>query len=148
MATDVTSETSRVASASTMHFEVILSADVASISPVVGWVMRLLGELEFTAGKEFEIEMALREALANAIQHGCKGDPAKKIECSVTGDRQQGITIVVRDPGSGFDPASIPSPDADSNLHSEHGRGIFLISALMDEVTHEQNGTVIRMRKY
>jgi serine/threonine-protein kinase RsbW len=131
-----------------MHFEVILPADVASISPVVGWVMRLIGELQYTAGKEFEIEMALREALANAIQHGCKGDPAKKIECSVSGDRIHGITIVVRDPGNGFDPASIPSPADDRNLHSEHGRGIFLISKLMDEVTHEQNGTVIRMRKF
>src|ERR1700719_1777120 len=131
-----------------MHFEVSLPADVAAISPVVAWVMHLVGQLEYAAGKEFEIEMALREALANAVLHGCKGDPAKKIEFSVTGDRQHGITIVVRDPGAGFDPATIPSPDADSNLHSEHGRGIFLISALMDEVTHEQNGTVIRMRKY
>ena len=41
--------------------------------------MRLVGELEYAAGKEFEIEMALREALANAIVHGCKGDPAKKL---------------------------------------------------------------------
>jgi serine/threonine-protein kinase RsbW len=148
MATDLTSDTSKVVNSSMMHFEVILPADVASISPVVGWVMRLIGELQYTAGKEFEIEMALREALANAIQHGCKGDPAKKIECSVSGDRIQGITIVVRDPGNGFDPASIPSPADDRNLHSEHGRGIFLISELMDEVTHEQNGTVIRMRKF
>jgi serine/threonine-protein kinase RsbW len=131
-----------------MHFDVTLPADVAAISPVVGWVMRLVGELENAEGKEFEIEMALREALANAILHGCKADPSKKIDFSVTGDREQGITIVVRDPGSGFDPSSIPSPDDDSNLHSDHGRGIFLITKLMDEVTHECNGTVIRMRKF
>ena len=131
-----------------MQFEVTLPGDVAAISPVVAWVMRLVGELENTAGKEFEIEMALREALANAILHGCKADPAKKVECSVTGDREKGITIVVRDPGSGFDPASVPSPADDSNLYSDHGRGIFLISKLMDEVRHEQNGTVIRMRKF
>jgi serine/threonine-protein kinase RsbW len=131
-----------------MRFEVTLPADVAAISPVVGWVMRLVGELENTEGKEFEIEMALREALANAILHGCKADPAKKVEFSVTGDREQGIMIVVRDPGSGFDPASVPSPAEDSNLHSDHGRGIFLITKLMDEVKHECNGTVIRMRKF
>src|ERR1700688_252503 len=86
---------------SPMRFEVTLPADVAAISPVVGWVMRLVGELEYADGKEFEIEMALREALANAILHGCKGDPAKKIECSISGDREEGIVIVVRDPGSG-----------------------------------------------
>ena len=131
-----------------MSFEVTLPADVTAISPVVGWVMRLVGELEYGEGKEFGIEMALREALANAILHGCKGDSAKKVECSVSGDRDEGILIVVRDPGSGFDPKSIPSPTEDSNLHSEHGRGILLINKLMDDVKHEQNGTVIRMRKF
>src|ERR1700686_966515 len=84
-----------------MRFEVSLPADVTAISPVVAWVMRLVGELEYAAGKEFEIEMALREALANAILHGCKGDPTKGIECSVTGDKDKGILIVVRDPGEG-----------------------------------------------
>jgi serine/threonine-protein kinase RsbW len=133
---------------SSMRFEVTLPADVTAISPVVAWVMRLVGELEYASGKEFEIELAFREALANAILHGCKADPAKKIECSVTGDQEQGITIVVRDPGSGFDPASLPSPTDDSNLHSDHGRGILLINKLMDEVKHERNGTVIRMRKF
>jgi serine/threonine-protein kinase RsbW len=131
-----------------MRFEVTLPADVTAISPVVAWVMRLVGELEYASGKEFEIELAFREALANAILHGCKADPAKKIECTVTGDQEQGITIVVRDPGSGFDPASLPSPTDDSNLHSDHGRGILLINKLMDEVKHERNGTVIRMRKF
>ncbi len=130
------------------HFDVILPADVTAISPVVGWVMRLVGELEYAAGKEFEIEMALREALANAILHGCKGDASKQVECSVSGDQEQGILIVVRDPGSGFDPSTIPSPTDESNLQSEHGRGILLINKLMDEVNHERNGTVIRMRKF
>jgi serine/threonine-protein kinase RsbW len=148
MGIDINSDTLRNEQSSSMRFEVTLPADVTSISPVVGWVMRLVGELEYGAGKEFGIEMALREALANAILHGCKGDPAKKIECSVSGDRDEGILIVVRDPGSGFDPKSLPSPTDDANLHSEHGRGILLISALMDEVKHEQNGTVIRMRKF
>ncbi len=134
--------------ASSTHFEVTLPAEVSAISPVVAWIMRFVGELDYVAGKEFEIEMALREALANAVLHGCKADPSKKIECSISGDPEQGITIVVRDPGNGFDPASLPSPTDDSNLHADHGRGILLINKLMDEVKHEQNGTVIRMRKY
>jgi serine/threonine-protein kinase RsbW len=131
-----------------VRFEVALPADVMAISPVVGWVMRLVGDWDIAAGKEFEIEMALREALANAVMHGCKGDPKKKIECTVTADREQGIQIVVQDPGSGFDLSSIPSPTSETNLFSDHGRGIFLINKLMDEVKHEANGSVIRMRKY
>ena len=131
-----------------MQFDVALAAEVNAISPVVEWVLRLLSELDLGEDKKFEIEMALREALANAIIHGCKGDPTKKVECSVSGDREHGIQIVVRDPGVGFDPASLPSPTDEANLHSDHGRGILLINKLMDEVTHEQNGTVIRMRKF
>ena len=131
-----------------MKFDVAVPADVSAISPAVDWIMRHVSELNFGTEKEFEIEMALREALANAIVHGCKNDPTKKVECSVSGDRENGMMIVVRDPGVGFDPSLIPVPTEDSNLHSDHGRGILLINELMDEVTHEQNGTVIRMRKF
>jgi serine/threonine-protein kinase RsbW len=148
MATKLYSDALDNGPTSSMEFEVTLPADVTAISPVVDWVMRLVDELEYGAEKEFEIEMALREALANAILHGCKADPAKKVECSVSGDRDQGIMIVVRDPGTGFDPASLPSPTEDSALFADRGRGIFLINTLMDEVTHERNGTVIRMRKF
>ncbi len=133
---------------SPLHFEVALPADVNAISPVVEAVLRLVEQLAYAAGKEFEIEMALREALANAVLHGCKCDPRKKIECSVTGDQEQGILIVVSDPGDGFDPTQIPSPTDGQNLFSDHGRGIFLISRLMDEVQYERNGAKIRMRKY
>lgn len=131
-----------------MKFDVALPADVSAVSMVVDWIMRHVNDLQYGSDKEFEIEMALREALANAVVHGCKGDPTKKVECSVSGDRESGMLIVVRDPGTGFDPSSIPVPTEDANLHADHGRGILLINKLMDEVTHEQNGTVIRMRKF
>ena len=148
MPTELHTDKVENAPTSSMQFEVTLPADVGAISPVVDWVMRLVNELEYGADKEFGIEMALREALANAILHGCKADTAKKVECSINGDREQGITIVVRDPATGFDPASLRTPTEGSELSSDHGRGIFLIHSLMDEVTHERNGTVIRMRKF
>src|SRR5579864_3728177 len=100
MSTKLHSEVSE--QTNSMQFEVALPADVAAIAPVVDWVMRLVDELEYGDAKEFGIEMALREALANAILHGCKADPTKKVECSVSADRQDGIMIVVRDPGFGF----------------------------------------------
>ena len=75
------------------QFEVLLAADISTISPVVAWVMHLVSEMEYGAGKEFQIEMALREALANAVLHGCKEDPTKRIECSVKCDEQRGIRL-------------------------------------------------------
>jgi len=130
------------------HFEVMLAADISTINPVVTWVMYLIREMEYGASKEFQIELALREALANAVLHGCNADPSKRIECSVTSDEGRGILIVVRDPGKGFDTAKIPCPTNEQNIFSEHGRGIFLINTLMDEVQYERNGAEIHMRKY
>jgi serine/threonine-protein kinase RsbW len=57
------------------------------------------------------------------------------------------MLIVVRDPGPGFDPSSIPSPVIGENIYSSHGRGIFLINQLMDEVQFKNNGKEIHMLK-
>ena len=133
---------------SSTHFEVMLAADIGTISPVVTWVMHLVREMENVAGKEFEIEVALREALANAVLHGCNADPTKRIECSVTCDEHRGILIVVRDPGNGFDLTKLPCPTEGQHIYSDRGRGIYLINTLMDEVRYERNGAEIHMRKY
>ena len=57
-------------------------------------------------------------------------------------------TGVVRDPSAGFDPNKLPCPTDEQNLFSDHGRGIYLINRLMDEVRYDRNGTEIHMRKY
>jgi serine/threonine-protein kinase RsbW len=118
-----------------------------ALSPAVDEVMAQARQMECSRGKEFEIETALREALANAIRHGCGNDPDKTIEVCVACDPARGMLIVVRDPGPGFDPASIPSPVRGQNVFRHHGRGIYLINQLMDEVSFERGGTEIRMLK-
>lgn len=119
----------------------------SSISPVVQGVMEVARETRCGAGKEFEIEMALREALANAVVHGCESDASKVVECSVSFSASGEVNIAVRDQGPGFDPASIPSPVAGENVYSTHARGIYLITRLMDEVWFERGGREIHMRK-
>jgi serine/threonine-protein kinase RsbW len=128
--------------------DMTLPGDVNAISPVVQKVMAIVTEMGCADGKEFEIELALREALANAIEHGSGHDPSKLVECCVACDKQRGMLIIVRDPGPGFDPASIPSPVLGQNLFSTGGRGIYLINQLMDEVRFEKGGTEIHMRAH
>ena len=124
-----------------------VAGDVNAISPVVSKVMGIINEMGCAVGHEFEIELALREALANAIEHGAGHDSSKTIQCSVACDHERGMLIVVRDPGAGFDPASLPSPVLGQNLFSTGGRGIYLINQLMDEVRFEKGGTEIHMIK-
>jgi len=130
------------------RFRATVSADVDAVRPVVDEIMQVIRGMKCGAGKEFEIELALQEALANAVVHGCGNDPSKKVEVCVACDESRGLLIVVRDPGPGFDPASIPSPITGQNVFSEHGRGIFLVTQLMDEVHFERGGTEIHMRKF
>ena len=131
----------------TLRVNVCLNARPETISPVVEGVLTIAREMKCAEGKEYEIETALREALANAIVHGCGGDPDKMIQCCVACDEARGLLLIVRDPGTGFDPADLPNPVMGENLFSAHGRGIYLINTLMDEVQFTRGGTEIRMRK-
>ncbi|MBZ5615542.1 MAG: ATP-binding protein [Acidobacteriia bacterium] len=130
-----------------LKLSVTLSGDRDAIDPVVRSVMKVVREMKCAEGREDAIELALTEALANAVVHGAKSDPSKVIECDVACDEQRGMLIVVRDPGPGFDPAEIANPCHGENIYSNHGRGIYLINQLMDDVQFHKNGTEIHMRK-
>ena len=130
-----------------LKLSVTLSADRGAVDPVVRSVMNAVREMKCAPGHEDDIELALTEALANAVVHGAKNDPSKIIECDVACDEKQGILIIVRDPGTGFDPTKIANPCHGENIYASHGRGIYLINQLMDEVQFHKNGTEIHMLK-
>jgi serine/threonine-protein kinase RsbW len=123
-----------------------LEGRIEGIPPFVDGLMSIVQSVGCAAGREREVEVALIEALANAVLHGCKNDPTKMIEVCVGCDESRGLLIVIRDPGPGFDPSSIPNPVIGQNLFSTHGRGIFLINQLVDEVHYEKGGTEIHMK--
>lgn len=129
-----------------LQFESTIRADVGEITPVVEGIMAIARKIGCAAGREFEVETALREALANAIIHGAKGDPSQTVQFCVSCDEDRGLLIVVRDPGPGFDLRLIPTPIHGEELFATHGRGIYLINQLMDEVRFEKGGSEIHMR--
>jgi serine/threonine-protein kinase RsbW len=130
-----------------LRLSIALSADRNAVDPVVRSVMNVVRETNCVPGREDQIELALAEALANAVIHGAGADPSKIVECDVVCDEEHGMLIVVRDPGAGFDPGKITDPCVGENIYSHHGRGIFLINQLMDEVRFHKNGTEIHMIK-
>jgi serine/threonine-protein kinase RsbW len=127
---------------------VTLAADRRAVDPVLQEVMAVVRQMKGLSGKEEAIELALQEALANAVIHGAKEDPTKTVECLVSSDDERGVLIVVRDPGTGFAPEAIPACTVGENVFSNHGRGIFLINQLMDKVEFRKNGTEIHMVKH
>ncbi len=127
--------------------DVTVSGAVSAVTPAVEKIMDVIREMGCAEGKEFEVELALTEALANAVEHGCAGDPSKKVQVCVGCDPDGGLLIIVRDPGAGFDPSQVPSPVVGERLFHTGGRGIFLINQLMDDVRYARGGTEIRLRK-
>jgi serine/threonine-protein kinase RsbW len=120
-----------------------IPAQIAAISPLVETVM--IAVRHHAKPKELEIETALREALTNAVRHGCSCDPSKSVLCSILFENNN-VLIVVSDPGRGFNPEHIPDPTEGENLYENHGRGIYLIHQLMDEVSFKRSGAEIHMR--
>ncbi len=93
--------------------------------------------------------VALREALANAIKHGNRQDPGKRVYLSLGGGART-LEIVVGDEGEGFEPSAVADPLAPENQMKTSGRGIFYMKTFMDEVTFsrgENGGTILSMRK-
>jgi serine/threonine-protein kinase RsbW len=130
-----------------VRLQMTIAGTIPAIDPAATKIMEIVREMSCARDHEWEIEFAIREALANAVKHGCGNNPEKTVQISVGCDQTRGMIIVVKDPGTGFDPAELPSPIVGDQVYAEGGRGIFLINQLMDEVRFRQKGTEIWMRK-
>ena len=129
-----------------VELERSLPSEVAAISPFVDKLMLLIRKCGCVSEGENDIEIALREALANAIIHGNHEDPRKHIyvRCCCKPDE---VSIAVKDEGRGFDINKVTDPTTPENIGSTHGRGIYLMKELMDDVRFEKGGAVVHMRK-
>jgi anti-sigma regulatory factor (Ser/Thr protein kinase) len=122
-------------------------SEIGLIAPLVDWLMSLIAGSHCVFGEEESVELALREALSNAMLHGNRLDGSKLVHVRCWREYGKGMTIVVRDQGHGFDPNAVPDPLAFENLRAEHGRGIHLMKTAMDEVSFARGGTEVHMRK-
>ena len=131
---------------SCIELERSLPSEVAAISRFVDTLMPLIRKCGCVPGDDIDIEVALREALANAITHGNHEDPRKHVYVRFCCKRDE-LSIAVKDEGRGFNVNKMADPTAPENIGSDHGRGIYLMKALMDEVRFEEGGVVVHMRK-
>lgn len=122
-----------------------IPSSVRNIEFAVRRIVRFLEENSDCRELE-NIRAALREAISNAMLHGNQGDPKKRVRLTVEIEEGGGITIVVKDAGSGFDPAKLPDPTEGDNIYRESGRGVYLIRHLMDRVEYQfGEGTALIM---
>jgi serine/threonine-protein kinase RsbW len=137
----------RRASPSLLEIEAWMSSEIKAISPLVDRLMRLIEGSHCVAGGERAVELALQEALSNAVVHGNGMGAHKFVQVRCQCELGKGVSIVVSDHGPGFDPRTVPDPLAVERLEAEHGRGIHLMKLAMDEVSFGRGGNEVRMRK-
>jgi len=145
--TDLRAHFDRTSGGSLLEVDAWIPSDVKAISPLVDRLMRLIEGSHCIIGEEHAVELALREALSNAVVHGNRLDAHKLVHVRCRCKVGKGISLIVSDQGQGFDAQNVPDSVAAENLEAEHGRGIRLMKFVMDEVSFQQRGTEVHMCK-
>lgn len=129
-----------------MRISKTIPSQLEAIPGVVTSVVEKLGQLALDKETISQVQLALQEAVVNAVKHGNKMDPGLVVRIEIELEPKQ-LIIQVADQGQGYDYKNIPSPIEPQNLEKLKGRGIFLIKHLMDKVEFLNQGSTIKMIK-
>ena len=96
--------------------------------------------------KFINFNIAVSEALMNAIVHGNRESDGKRVYVDIF-EEENSLEVIIKDEGAGFDNSSIPDPTKDENLHKDHGRGIYIMKILTDgyECIADDDGTIVKL---
>ena len=125
----------------------ILPSNKQALNEAVHRVLRIAESCGCEGDNQADLEIALREALANAMIHGNAYHDSKNIFLRCYGAPGHGMLIMVRDEGPGFEPESVPDPRGPDRMFLHHGRGLFLMRQLMDYSEHRKNGREVVLYK-
>ena len=126
-----------------------ISSKIEAIDEAVQKATGFASEAGFADDALFGIDMAVREALANAVKHGNKLDETKQVEVTLISDGAA-MEILIRDFGEGFDATEVPDPTNPENLLKASGRGILFMHNFVDKVEwerHAEGGLIVKMTK-
>ena len=121
---------------------------ISSIPENLRKVEKLIDEISVLYSLESDmygkVLIACIEAVNNSIVHGNKSNPEKFVAIGVE-NKNEKLKILVEDEGTGFDYNHIPDPTAPDNIENIHGRGVFLMNHLSDEVNFLDNGAGVEL---
>ena len=126
-----------------------LPSRIDTVATAAAAVAEFVGRLGVSDEAAFGIDMAVREAVTNAVLHGNRQDDKKSVEITLK-SLPDAVEISVHDEGRGFNPEEVPDPTAQENILKTSGRGIFFMRTFMDEVRwsiRPGGGTTVRMVK-
>lgn len=136
-----------MASEAPIHSSIIVESRPSGVREPCERLLSILEEKGYTQDDMFAVHLALEEAFLNAVKHGNKMDPAKRVVLEYQVDEEK-AEIWMTDEGLGFDPRSIPDPRTGENLYRPEGRGLLLMNAYMDVVEYNERGNGLHMVRY
>jgi len=136
-----------MASATTVRL--VISSEVRLVDVVHAASETMAGLAGFDEDDALNVGIAVREAVINAIVHGNRLDPSRKVEVNLQA-RPRSIRARVRDQGTGFDSEATPDPTIGDNLMRSSGRGLLVMRAFVDSVDfkfREGRGMDVTLKK-
>ncbi len=128
---------------------ITIASTIENIDHAVQKSVAFATECGFGEEEIFGIDMAVREAVANAVKHGNKLDETKEVDVSLE-DSENDLTITIRDYGTGFRVEDVPDPTNPENLLKANGRGILFMQNFIEVVewhNHPEGGMLVKMIK-
>jgi serine/threonine-protein kinase RsbW len=123
-----------------------IPSDTAIGSELVHSLLAAMAERDWPSVELFHVQLAYEEAIVNAIVHGNRAAADKTVQVEMTCDGDS-VWIQITDQGAGFDPAAVPDPTQDDLLEAPGGRGVLLITEVMSEVTYNERGNQVTLKK-
>ena len=128
-------------------YSIVVESKTSAITGVFQQIQAKLVDHNFGKDDIFAVHLTLEEAFLNAVKHGNKMDPSKKVKVEYSIDADK-IEISITDQGPGFQPEAVDDPRFGENLFKPGGRGLLLMNSYMDMVKFNPEGNSVSMVRY
>ncbi|MGB4398527.1 MAG: ATP-binding protein [Daejeonella sp.] len=122
-----------------------LPSRIDSITRVENFIDTLKEKYNFSDEIYANVLTCLSEATVNAIIHGNKENPNKKVYINLEVIEDKRLIFTISDEGDGFNFNNIPDPTAPENLENLTGRGVFIIKRLADQCIFNSKGNELEL---
>ncbi|MEJ7691939.1 ATP-binding protein [Daejeonella sp.] len=122
-----------------------LPSKIDSITTVENFIDTISEKYRFSDEIYANVLTCLSEAAVNAIIHGNKENPDKKVYINLEVIEDKRLIFTISDEGDGFDFNNIPDPTSPENLENLTGRGVFIIKRLADQCIFNSRGNELEL---